>query len=95
MISLSLITRLISVTMSELTHTCKSAAMTLSRCRNRTLFADEGIVAVIRVVRISCRRASAVANGAEVELYMRSANIAVLCCDGRTQELVSKPTRMP
>ena len=33
----------------------------------RTLFADQGIVAVIRVVRITCRGTAAIAEGSKVE----------------------------
>lgn len=34
---------------------------------NRTLFADQGIVAVIGVVRIACGGTAAIAEGSEVE----------------------------
>lgn len=34
---------------------------------NRTLFADQGIVAVIGVVRITCGGTAAIAEGSEVE----------------------------
>lgn len=72
MISLVLIMRLISSTMSELTHTmCEEWSAKVDRrgfVYKRTLFANEGIVPVIGVVCISGRCASSIAQDSEVEL---------------------------
>ena len=71
MISLSLTIRFISAMRRELTHTAvfellKSYMLT----SKRTLFADQGIVSVIGIVRVSRRGTTAITEGAKVELCL-------------------------
>ena len=68
----------------------------LSSCRVQTFFADERIVAVVRMIGISCRGAAAIAKGTKVELYISSvrkrrnpADLSML-----TQELMAKSPRV-
>lgn len=75
MISLSLITRLISAKRSELTHTANSLSYSREGKEKggkdgyRTLFSNQGVIAVVGIVRITSRRAAAVSKGAKVELW--------------------------
>lgn len=69
MISLSRTTRLISAMSSELTHTVTGQIVLpcLSR-RERTFFANEGIVAVVGVIGIAGRCTAPISKGTEVKL---------------------------
>lgn len=73
MISLSLITRLISLIIRELTHTISVASQTcychcIEGKGQPTLFPNQGVIAVIRVVGVTCHCAAAIAQNTEIEL---------------------------
>jgi hypothetical protein len=69
MISLSLMIRLISEIISELTHTAVLSTVKFEgSVGKRTFFAYEGVVAIIRIVCIACSGASAVTDDSKVEL---------------------------
>lgn len=73
-ISLSLIMRFTSSTIASLTHTITISARVrfyLVCMLLLTFFADEGIIAVIRVVRISYGGTATFANGAEIKLCVQ------------------------
>lgn len=73
MISLSLMTRLISLIIRELTHT--SFTSQVRRChyhrvegkRLPTFFPNQGVIAVVRVVGVTCHCAAAIAQNTEIE----------------------------
>lgn len=80
MISLSLMIRLISAITVELTHTVERKRLdwTAGQRRNEalTLFSDQGIVAVVGVVRVTRSGAAAVAHSAKVKLCGVSGHLA-------------------
>lgn len=70
MISLSLIMRLISWIIAELTHTESSVrlpASFLERVPALTFFADQGVIAIVGVVRVPNSGAAAIGDCTEVE----------------------------
>lgn len=69
-ISLSLMMRLISCTIKALTHTKDVSWPCRRQCLHvlRTFFADEGVIPVIGVVRVSCYGRASVPDYTEVEL---------------------------
>ena len=73
-ISLSLTIRLISAMRRELTHTVHHISWLALRCSppyKRTLLADQGIVAIIRVVCITRRGTATITKGSKVKfLYV-------------------------
>jgi hypothetical protein len=70
-ISLSLTMRLISETRASLTHTDCISRRTEREINSDTLtfFADQRVIAVVGVVGITCRRATAITEHTEIELY--------------------------
>jgi hypothetical protein len=60
--------RLISFTKASLTHTETGQRRSSNKNPHLTLFADEGVVAVVGVVRIACGCTTAISYNAEVEL---------------------------
>jgi hypothetical protein len=74
MISLDLMIRLISSTMTELTLTVCPCEQSESSCASpassRTLFPDQAVISIIRVVRVSRDRTTTVADYSEVELWL-------------------------
>ena len=66
-ISLSLTMRLISATSASLTHTKRSARNWNRKTVKHTLFSNEGIVAVVGVVCITCRCAPTISKDTKVE----------------------------
>lgn len=68
-ISLALIMRLISSTITELTHTMEPLETIASKFLPRmlTFFANQAIISVVGVVCISRDRASTIANDSEIE----------------------------
>ena len=73
-ISLSLTIRLISAMRRELTHTVHQISWLALRCSppyERTLLADQGIVAIIRVVCITRRGTATITKGSKIKfLYV-------------------------
>lgn len=70
MISLSLMMRLISWIIAELTHTIflvRSSVLLLERIPALTFFANQGVIAVVGVVGVSYSGAAAICDGPEVE----------------------------
>lgn len=70
MISLSLMMRLISWIIAELTHTIfpvRPSALFLERVPALTFFADQRVIAVVGVVRVAHSGAAAIGDGTEVE----------------------------
>lgn len=82
-ISQSLMMRLISSTSNELTHTGSGCISSVARQVNvhgrLTLLADQRIVAIIRIVRISCRCTSSVTEDSEVEFWILSQRANFSC----------------
>jgi len=69
MISLSLMIRLISEIISELTHTAVLSTVKFARrVSYRTFFAYEGVVAIVGIVCIARSGASAITDDSKVEL---------------------------
>lgn len=69
-ISLSLTMRLISATRASLTHTVRVSPVIQLIGSPLTLFANQRVISVVGVVRISCRSAASVSQYSEVELCM-------------------------
>lgn len=73
MISLSLMMRLISLIMRELTHTngfitCKPAStLPLLQGTSRTFFPNQGVITIIRIISVTSHCAAAIAQDTEIE----------------------------
>ena len=69
-ISLSFTMRLISETNASLTHTMIVSDTTYADTDIHTLFADEGVIAVVWVVGVSCRCTAAISQHPKIELCL-------------------------
>lgn len=99
MISLSLIMRFTSWIIAALTHTNSlvNSGLHLGVVPSLTLFADQGVIAVVGVVRISNSGAAAIGDGPEVEFCSTSQRQSIQrgdCGGEHTEELMAEPPRV-